>query len=98
MNYSAGSCSMTKHYILNLDPTAKYEWDRCTLRDPITADHPALASLIAAAVGEEPGSYLVAVNIEVKVLEKATPDRTHSATPVEVPNCAPLPQIAELVA
>lgn len=89
---------MTKHYILNLDPTAKYEWDRCTLRDPITADHPTLAALIAAAVGEEPGSYLVAVNIEVKVLEKATPDRTHLTAPVEVPSRAALPQIAELVA
>jgi hypothetical protein len=93
---------MTKHYILNLDPHAKYEWDRCTLRDPITAAHPALATLIAKAVGEEPGSYLVAVNIDVTVLEKVAPERIpthHSPTsPVEVPTRTPLPQLAELVA
>jgi hypothetical protein len=95
---------MTKHYILNLDPTAKYEWDRCTLRDPITADHPMFANLIAEAVGEQPGSYLVAVNIEVTVLEQtairdAAPanDRV-PPLPIEVPTRAPLPQLSELVA
>lgn len=61
---------MTKHYILNLNPTAKHDWDRCSLRDPITAKRPELAKLIAEAIGAEPGSYLVSVNIEVKVLEQ----------------------------
>jgi hypothetical protein len=90
---------MTKHYILNLDPDAKYDWDRRTLRDPITADHPALADLVAQAVGEEPGSYLIAVNIEVKVLEKAAVAQVKPlSTPTELPHCAPLPQLAELVA
>lgn len=91
---------MTKHYILSLDPNAKYEWDRCTLRDPITADHPSLAGLIAEAVGEQPGDYLVAVSIEVKVLEKAAPARaSHVApSPLEVPSRTPLPQLTELVA
>lgn len=89
---------MTKHYILNLDPNAKYDWDRRTLRDPITADHPALADLIAQEVGEDPGSYLIAVNIEVKVLEKvATEQVKQTATPVVSPR-AQLPQRAELVA
>ncbi|BAS59275.1 MULTISPECIES: hypothetical protein [Leptolyngbya] len=64
---------MTKHYILQLDPNAKYEWDRCSLRDPITADRPGFAELIAQAVGEQPGSYLVSVKIEVQVLEQAAP-------------------------
>ena len=64
---------MTKHYILSVDPTAKYDWDRCTLRDPITADRPDLAALIAEAVGQAAGAYLVAVNIEVQVLEQAVP-------------------------
>lgn len=64
---------MTKHYILQLDPSAKYEWDRCSLRDPITADRPGFAELIAQAVGEQPGSYLVSVKIEVQVLEQAAP-------------------------
>ena len=62
---------MTKHYLLNLNPTAKHEWDRCILRDPITAKRPELAKLIAEAIEAEPGTYLVSVNIEVKVLEQA---------------------------
>ena len=82
---------MTKHYILNLDPTAKYEWDRCSLRDPITADRPALADLIAEAIGEQPGSYLVAVKIEVNVLEQA-------ALAHELPTRTALPQLQELAA
>ena len=90
---------MTKHYILNFDPKAKYDWERCTLRDPITADHPALAELVAQAVGEEPGSYLIAVNIEVKVLEKADVEQVKRvAAPVDLPNRTPLPQRKELVA
>ena len=90
---------MTKHYILNLDPDAKYDWDRRTLRDPITADHPALADLVAQAVGEEPGAYLIAVSIEVKVLEKAAADQVKPLdVPAELPHCAQLPQLAELVA
>ena len=90
---------MIKHYILNLDPKAKYDWDRCTLRDPITADHPALAALVAQAVGEESGSYLIAVNIEVKVLEQAAVEQVRSiAATVDLPHRAPLPQRQELVA
>jgi hypothetical protein len=96
---------MTKHFILSLDPTAKYEWDRCTLRDPITAEHPALATLVAEAVGA-PGSYLVSVNIEVTILEQASkpvaysvdaqPNRT--VGPVDLPSRVAVPQLAELVA
>ncbi|HEY9617350.1 MAG TPA: hypothetical protein V6C64_10945 [Microcoleaceae cyanobacterium] len=91
---------MTKHYILSLDPHAKYEWDRCTLRDPITAEHPALADLVAQAVGEQSGSYLVALNIEVTVLEQAHPqaDRLPTAPVEAIPNRPQLPQLAELVA
>ena len=63
---------MTKHYILSLNPTAKHDWDRCVLRDPITAKRPEIAKLIAEAIGAEPGTYLVSVNIEVKVLEQAS--------------------------
>lgn len=89
---------MTKHYILHLDPAAKYEWDRCSLRDPITADRPAFAELIAEAVGDQSGSYLVAVNIEVQVLEKAAPQaQMPSPSMSELSNRA-LPQLQELVA
>lgn len=61
---------MTKHYVLNLNPAAEYDWDRCTLRDPITAERPELAHLVAEAVEGRSGSYLVSVNIEVTVLEQ----------------------------
>jgi hypothetical protein len=62
---------MIKHYILSLNSTAKHEWDRCILRDPLTAKRPDIAKLIAEAVGADEGNYLVSVNIEVKVLEQA---------------------------
>ncbi|BBD59699.1 hypothetical protein NIES2109_24900 [Nostoc sp. HK-01] len=62
---------MIKHYILNLNPTAKHEWDRCILRDPLTAKRPDFSRLIAEAVGADTGSYLISVNIEVQVLEQA---------------------------
>jgi hypothetical protein len=62
--------SMIKHYILSLNPTAKHEWDRSILRDPLTAKRPEISKLIAEAVGADTGSYLVSVNIEVKVLEQ----------------------------
>ncbi len=62
---------MIKHYILSLNPTAKHDWDRCILRDPLTAKRPDIAKLIAEAVGADTGSYLVSVNIEVQVLEQA---------------------------
>ncbi len=63
---------MIKHYILSLNPTAKHDWDRCILRDPLTAKRPDISKLIAEAVGADTGSYLVSVNIEVQVLEQAT--------------------------
>ncbi|MGM3308121.1 hypothetical protein ACSQ6I_19450 [Anabaena sp. WFMT] len=63
---------MMKHYILNLNPTAKHEWDRYILRDPLTAKRPDIAKLIAEAVGADTGNYLVSVNIQVTVLEEAT--------------------------
>ncbi|WP_026103932.1 hypothetical protein [Anabaena sp. PCC 7108] len=68
---------MMKHYILSLNPTAKHEWDRCILRDPLTAKRPDIAKLISEAVGADTGNYLVSVNIEVTVLEQA------SASPAE---------------
>ena len=62
---------MMKHYILSLNPTAKHEWDRCIIRDPLTAKRPDIAKLVSEAVGADTGSYLISVNIEVTVLEQA---------------------------
>lgn len=89
---------MTKHYILSLNPTAKHDWDRCTLRDPITAKRPELAKLIAEAMEAQPGSYLVSVNIEVKVLEQASMSQTEQL-PLNTAEFAPAhQQRQELVA
>ena len=89
---------MTKHYLLSLNPTAKHEWDRCILRDPITAKRPELAKLIAEAIGAEPGTYLVSVNIEVKVLEQAPMPQTEQLPLTAVELTHAHPQLQELVA
>jgi hypothetical protein len=89
---------MTKHYLLSLNPTAKHEWDRCILRDPITAKRPELAKLIAEAIGAEPGTYLVSVNIEVKVLEQAPMPQTEQLPLTAAELHYAHPQLEELVA
>ncbi|MGQ4649108.1 hypothetical protein [Lyngbya aestuarii] len=88
---------MKKHYILTLNPTAKHQWDRCILRDPITAEHPNLESLITQVVGEDTGSYLIALNIEIQVLEKAVHPQPQKV-PVETPAVIVNQQRSELVA
>lgn len=88
---------MNKHYILQFNPNASHDWDRCTLRDALTGGRPDLARLIAEAVGEQAGSYLVAVNIEVQVLQQA-PVLQPERVPLDVPVVAPAPQLKELVA
>jgi hypothetical protein len=91
-------CAMTKHYILSLNPTAKHDWDRCILRDPITAKRPEIAKLIAEAIGAEPGTYLISVNIEVKVLEQASTPQAEQL-PLSAAEFSPThPQLQELVA
>jgi hypothetical protein len=62
---------MTNYYVLSINPHAQYNWDRCIIRNPITGERPDLLAAIAQMVGNKPGSYLVAVNIEVEVLEQA---------------------------
>jgi hypothetical protein len=88
---------MTKHYILSVDPTAQHDWERYTLRNPITGERPELAGLIAEAVGSETGSYLVAVQIEVTVLETA-PLPQPERVPLHVPAVAATPHLKKLVA
>jgi hypothetical protein len=88
---------MTKHYVLNVDPTAEYDWDRCSLRDPITAERPDLAQIVADALGRQAGAYLVSVNIQVTVLEQAPTPQTKpvSLSKSEVsPNHQPQEQAA----
>ena len=68
---------MDKHYILNLDPQAKSDWDRCILRNPLTGERPDLTEAIAEAINDRAGSYLVRVSLEVEILEQVSfPQKT----------------------
>jgi hypothetical protein len=71
---------MTHYFVLNIHPQAQYDWDKCVLRNPITGEHPDLTKIMAQAVGNESGSYLVAVNIEVQILEKAAIEQSETVT------------------
>jgi hypothetical protein len=86
---------MKKHYILSLNPTAKHDWDRCILRDPLTAKRPDLAKLVSEAVGADTGSYLVSVNIEVQVLEQAAVPQAEQLS-LNVPEVNEKPQLREV--
>ena len=66
---------MNKHYILTIDPKASYEWDRCTIRNPITGERPDMNFAIAESLGCQPGSYLIKVSINVEILEQTTPQK-----------------------
>ena len=61
---------MNKHYILNLNPQANSDWDRCVLRNPLSGERPDLSTEIAKAVGDRAGSYLIKVKLEVEILEQ----------------------------
>ena len=63
---------MNKHYVVNIDPEAQHEWDRLIVRNPISGERPDLAKIIADILGNEAGSYLIAIEIEVKILEQTT--------------------------
>ena len=71
---------MTKHYILSINPQAKHNWDKCTLRNPLTGEHLDLTEAIAQAIGNQPGSYLIGVQIDVEILEKVNISSSSSNT------------------
>jgi hypothetical protein len=61
-----------EHYILKIDTQSNNNWDKCILRNPLTGERPDLNAAIARAVGNESGSYLIKVNIDVEILEQET--------------------------
>ena len=61
---------MNKYYILQLDPQAAHEWDRCVLRNPMTGARPDLNEEVAKAINGQAGSYLIKVNLQIEVLEQ----------------------------
>jgi hypothetical protein len=73
---------MNKHYILNLNPEARADWERCILRNPITGEHPDLTAEIAKVLNNQAGSYLIKVNLQVEILEQNLPNRSNA---VELP-------------
>lgn len=89
---------MNKHYILQIDPDAKHDWERCSLRHPITAEQPDLAKLIAGVVGEQPGCYLVSMHIEIDVLETSSLPATVELPTVKRERVGGKAAIANLVA
>jgi len=82
---------MKQHYILNFNPQANSEWDRCVLRNPITGERPNLTTEIGSAVNNQAGSYLIKVTLQVEILEQ-------SKTPCEVKqlNCQQVKNIASI--
>ncbi|MFM2311132.1 MAG: hypothetical protein RLZZ04_408 [Cyanobacteriota bacterium] len=63
---------MNKYYILNLDPQATHEWDRCVIRNPITGARPDFQEEVAQVMDSQPGSYLIRVNLQIEILEQNT--------------------------
>ena len=78
---------MIKHYILNINPQADSDWDKVVLRNTITGERPDIQNAIAQAIGNDEGSYLISVNIDVQVLEKA-PVQSSMRNTVELPKIA----------
>lgn len=73
---------MNKHYILNLNPQATSDWDRCVLRNPLSGERPDLSTEIAKAVNHQAGSYLIKVKLEVEILEQ---NSTNPSNRLELP-------------
>lgn len=48
------------------------------MRNPITGERPDFTEIIARTVGNEAGSYLISVNVEVKILEKAATEQSET--------------------
>ena len=88
---------MMKHFVLNLNPTAQFEWERCALQHPITAEQPNFADLIAASVSESihgdgrSGSYLIAVKLEVTILESNITESIPESIPDRFPSSIAIP-------
>ena len=75
---------MDRHYILNLNPQASHDWDRCVLRNPITGDRPDLTAEIAKQLQNQAGSYLIKVSLQVEVLEQNLVPSRNSLVPLRV--------------
>jgi hypothetical protein len=103
-NHFSPQSTMLKHFVLSLNPHAQFEWERCTLHNPITAGQPNLAQLVGQVVsqntGQEAGSYLVSIDIEVTVLEAAAIEQSVNRLigKLELPTLSVAPTLVDVAA
>jgi hypothetical protein len=99
---------MLKHFVLSLNPHAQFEWERCTLHNPITAGQPNLAQLVGQVVSQttghadfqEGGSYLVSIDIEVTILEATAIEQSVNRLigKLELPTLSVAPTLVDVAA
>ncbi len=87
---------MIKHYIFSINPHAEHEWDKYTLRDPLTGERPDLTAAIAQSLENQPGAYLLSVELKVEILEQSQQNNSEQLTP-NLPEVAVLPQLDEFI-
>jgi hypothetical protein len=70
--------STTRFLVVEIDPSAEYEWNRLSVRDPLASSDVKLADLVAEALQHQHGSHLVKVTINVEPLSCRTPESEQS--------------------
>jgi hypothetical protein len=59
---------MSKHVIIELDPAAQYEWNRCSVRGLFSCSDIDLKQLVQQEL-TQPGHYLAKLTVAVEVVE-----------------------------
>jgi hypothetical protein len=59
----------SKFLTLNINPEAKYEWERIEMQCPLTREEPSLKQLLADTI-EKPGRYLISIEVKVAIVEQ----------------------------
>lgn len=60
---------MSNHVVIEFDPNATYEWNRCAVRGLFSHGDVDLKELLAEAIQNKPGHYLAKISVSVEVLE-----------------------------
>lgn len=69
------------HFLITIDPDAPTDFQKLRLEHALENHQPSLAHLIADALGNEPGKYLVSVEVRVEVKETRSIDRIAPGLP-----------------
>ena len=59
---------MSQHFIIEIDPAAQYEWNRCSVRSPFSCGDVDLKQLVQQEL-TQPGHYLAKLTVAVEVVE-----------------------------